>query len=104
MVIDPPDTAKPPDPVEIEISACVASPARATMAVPEEFSVSPHETASTRFLFAGTAAPAGAVFTTDINPNPKAETATSAMRLRVVFVDICFLSLVDPEYFPRSAW
>jgi hypothetical protein len=43
--------------------------------------------------------------TTDINPKPKAETATSAMRLRVVFVDICFLSLkVDPEAFPRSAW
>jgi hypothetical protein len=26
-------------------------------------------------------------------PKPKAETATSAMRLRVVFVDICFLSI-----------
>jgi hypothetical protein len=42
--------------------------------------------------------------TTDIKPKPKAETATSAMRLRVVFVDICFLSLVEPEDFSRSAW
>jgi hypothetical protein len=30
----------------------------------------------------------------DNSPKPSAETATSAMRLRVVFVDICFLSLV----------
>ena len=37
-------------------------------------------------------------------PKPKVETATSAMRLRVVFVDICFLSLVDPRAFPESAW
>jgi hypothetical protein len=32
-------------------------------------------------------------------PNPNAETATSAMRLRVVFVDICFLSLVVKKTF-----
>jgi len=38
------------------------------------------------------------------SPNPTAETATSAMRLRVVFVDICFLSIVDFEAFSRSAW
>jgi hypothetical protein len=37
-------------------------------------------------------------------PKPKVETATSAMRLRVVFVDICFLSIVDPRAFPESAW
>jgi hypothetical protein len=42
--------------------------------------------------------------TAENSPKPKAETATSAMRLRVVFVDICFLSLVDPGAFPRSAW
>ena len=41
----------------------------------------------------------------ETRPKPKAETATSAMRLRVVFVDICFLSLkVDPRAFPESAW
>jgi hypothetical protein len=32
--------------------------------------------------------------TVESRPNPNVETATSAMRLRVVFVDICFLSLV----------
>ena len=37
-------------------------------------------------------------------PKPKAETATSATRLRVVFVDICFLSIVDFEAFSISAW
>jgi hypothetical protein len=42
--------------------------------------------------------------TVDIKPRPNAETATSAMRLRVVFVDICFLSIVDPRTFPGSAW
>jgi len=41
---------------------------------------------------------------TDNIPKPNAETATSAMRLRVVFVDICFLSIVDPRTFPGSAW
>jgi len=40
----------------------------------------------------------------DMRPKPKAETATSAIRLSVDFVDICFLSLVDPEDFSRSAW
>jgi hypothetical protein len=42
--------------------------------------------------------------TDDIRPKPNAETATSAMRLRVVFVDICFLSIVDSRAFPESAW
>jgi hypothetical protein len=47
------------------------------------------------------AAFAGAV--AESSPNPKAETATSAMRLRVVFVDICFLSLVVEEAFSSTA-
>jgi len=34
---------------------------------------------------------------------PKAATATSAMRLKVVFVDICFLSIFDLENLPSSA-
>jgi len=39
------------------------------------------------------------------NPKPNADTATSAMRLIDVFVDICFLSLkVDSRAFPESAW
>ena len=53
---------------------------------------------------AETAVTAACEGTTDIKPKPKAETATSATRLRVVFVDICFLSIVDPRAFPGSAW
>jgi len=37
-------------------------------------------------------------------PKPNADTATSAMRFIDVFVDICFLSIVDRGAFPRSAW
>jgi hypothetical protein len=37
---------------------------------------------------------------TDKTPNPIADTATSAMRLRSVFVDICFLSISRSEEFP----
>ena len=36
-------------------------------------------------------------------PRPKAATATSAMRLKLVFVDICFLSIVDPRTIRGSA-
>jgi hypothetical protein len=34
-------------------------------------------------------------------PKPIAATATSAMRLKVVFVDICFLSISRTEEFPQ---
>jgi hypothetical protein len=50
---------------------------------------------------------AGAAFAgiTDNRPKPNADTATSAMRLIDVFVDICFLSLrVEPEAFSDPAW
>jgi hypothetical protein len=50
---------------------------------------------------AGAAAFEGA---TDITPKPNAATVTSAMRLKVVFVDICFLSIVDSRTIPDSAW
>jgi hypothetical protein len=33
-------------------------------------------------------------------PKPREATATSAMRLKVVFVDICFLSISRSEEFP----
>jgi hypothetical protein len=36
----------------------------------------------------------------DNNPKPNADTATSAMRLRSVFVDICFLSISQDQEFP----
>jgi len=45
------------------------------------------------------AAAAFAGTTADVKPIPKAETATSAIRLSVVFVDICFLSLVVKKTF-----
>jgi len=38
---------------------------------------------------------------TDIKPRPNADTATSAMRLRSVFVDICFLSISRTEESPQ---
>ncbi len=38
--------------------------------------------------------------TVESRPNPIADTATSAMRLRSVFVDICFLSISRSEEFP----
>jgi len=41
--------------------------------------------------------------TTDITPKPNAATVTSAMRLKVVFVDICFLSIVDLRTIRSSA-
>ena len=37
---------------------------------------------------------------TETRPKPNADTATSAMRLRSVFVDICFLSISRSEEFP----
>ena len=39
---------------------------------------------------------------TDMTPKPKAATATSAMRLIVVFVDICFLSISRFSDDPRA--
>jgi hypothetical protein len=38
--------------------------------------------------------------TLEIIPKPKAATVTSAMRLKVVFVDICFLSISRSREFP----
>jgi hypothetical protein len=49
-----------------------------------------------------TDADAGA--TVDSKPKPKAATVTNAMRLKVVVVDICFLSVVDPREIRSSAW
>jgi hypothetical protein len=41
---------------------------------------------------------------TERTPRPNAATATSATRLKVVFVDMFFLSLVDPRTIRGSAW
>jgi hypothetical protein len=39
--------------------------------------------------------------TDDKRPKPKAATVTSATRLKVVFVDICFLSISQDQEFPE---
>jgi hypothetical protein len=41
--------------------------------------------------------------TVERTPKPNAATVTSAMRLKVVFVDICFLSIVDLRTIRSSA-
>jgi hypothetical protein len=49
----------------------------------------------------GVIAPFALAGATDVTtPRPKAATATSAMRLKVVFVDICFLSISRDQEFP----
>jgi hypothetical protein len=53
--------------------------------------------------FIDVAATAFAGTTAEVNPIPNAETATSAMRLSVVFVDIDFLSLVVKKTFSFTA-
>jgi hypothetical protein len=65
-------------------------------AVPE--AVEAEKTMSPALLF--TTALEGA---TDSAPKPKAVTTTSAKRLNVVFLDICFLSIVVTETFPVAA-
>jgi hypothetical protein len=71
----------------------IVRPARAAGIVPTEIEV------------AVTAELATGIEIAESVPKLKAETATSAMRLRVVFVDICFLSIkVDPRAFPEPAW
>jgi hypothetical protein len=65
-----------------------ATPARKLAAEPNETAVGVR----------GSAAVAGA--TEDKTPRPKAATATSATRLKVVFVDICFLSISRDREFP----
>jgi len=50
----------------------------------------------------GVIAPAALAGDTDVKtPKPKAATATSATRLKVVFVDICFLSISRVWEFPN---
>jgi hypothetical protein len=54
-------------------------------------------------LSATTAALATGTDTTENNPAVSADTATTAMRCFIVFVDMFFLSLVEFEHFPISA-
>jgi hypothetical protein len=62
---------------------------RAVLEARERFEIVKLETSA----FAGT---------TDVKtPKPNDATATSAMRLKVVFVDICFLSISRDREFPK---
>ena len=75
------------DATDTEVEIVEACPTTATFAVGV-----PRVTAAVDVL-----ADAGAVASM---PRPKAATATSAMRLKVVFVDICFLSISRVREFP----
>jgi hypothetical protein len=55
---------------------------------------------ATAVTSAASPSPALAGATEESSPKPKAATATSATRLKVVFVDICFLSISRSEEFP----
>ena len=71
-----------------------------------DFILKTTDAAASIVAFTADAALAAAVEGAAANrPKPNDATATSAMRLKVVFVDICFLSIkVDPRAFPESAW
>jgi hypothetical protein len=68
--------------------------------VAESLAHTPTEEEATVNVAPVSTADAGA---TDRTPAPNAATATSAMRLRSVFVDMFFLSLVEFGHFPDSA-
>jgi hypothetical protein len=68
--------------------------------------VSPRATAAEAVLMDNVEVPAViAAFAepTDKTPMPNVATTTSAIRLKYVFVDICFLSLVVSETFSNTA-
>jgi hypothetical protein len=63
---------------------------------PEGAAIATAETSSVAVASAN--AEVGAI--AEIKPKPSADTATSEMRLRSVFVDICFLSISRSREFP----
>jgi hypothetical protein len=98
------------DPLGCEIIAA----AKVSVSDPPEAAVTPVTSIDTEFpirpvnvlvvfenVEVNSAALAG---TTVSKPKPNADTATSAMRLIDVFVDIIFLSKVIRAYFARTAW
>jgi hypothetical protein len=82
----------------------LASP---VIVVPAERPATPFVELATMFdssrCATGAVALADGIATTESSPAPSADTATSAMRLRSVFVDMFFLSLVEFGNFPISA-
>jgi hypothetical protein len=91
---EPKSTAKVPVESKVAVFVVVA------LAVP--FASKPVE-AAIELMVAVEAALADGTATTESSPAPSADTATSAMRLRSVFVDMFFLSLVEIGNFPISA-
>ena len=89
--------------VEVAVSPVATPKNPAVVRVVEAFSPKDTVVVAAESVKVGlrTAALEGA---TDITPKPNAATVTSAMRLKVVFVDICFLSIVDSRTIPDSAW
>jgi hypothetical protein len=74
----------------IETGILIVEPTAEAGIVPTDTAVGVIEPGETAF--------AGA---TEVNtPKPREATATSAMRLKVVFVDICFLSISRDQEFP----
>jgi len=59
-------------------------------------------TVPTAMLLASSSFPAALAGATEVNtPKPNVATTTSATRLKVVFVDICFLSISQDQEFPE---
>ena len=95
-------------PAEATSPASVATAAKVPLTVMEHVTATRHETDFSAVVFAiviGLLTVAACAGMIDSRPKPNADTATSAMRLIDVFVDICFLSLkVELEDFSNSAW
>jgi hypothetical protein len=72
----------------------------AAVVLSDLFAVTVPVVAESVIFAAGTEACEGTELST---PRPNAATATSAMRLKFVFVDICFLSIVVTRYFLVAA-
>jgi hypothetical protein len=94
-------------PVTVAVSAEVAATPDQTIfavaAVPEPTVAVEATVALPSVAFTSVSAnmPAACDGTTESIPKPNEATATSAMRLKVVFVDICFLSISQDQEFPE---
>jgi hypothetical protein len=81
-------------------STAAADPLRTTTAEAES-AVTIWVSSTNAVTAAASALLAANAGTVDIKPKPREATATSAMRLRSVFVDICFLSISRDLEFPE---
>ncbi len=85
--------------VTVSVDTIAAVETHEIIAYGASSSVAPVNDTETGVTVPVTAA-AEAGVTEDRTPKPNADTATSAMRLRSVFVDICFLSISQNQEFP----